>query len=218
MQNIYVVKCLLRCFELVAGLKVNFSKTKLAGKCVEGNLINSLASLLHCSLMEIPFTYLGLPVGGNPRRLLFWKPVIDRLSSKLTKWKQKALTFGGRLCLINSVLSSIPLYFLSFFKMPAGVIAKCNTIMRKFLWGGPDCENKIAWVSWRKLCKPKNEGGLGIKDMKLFNLALLGKWRWRMLTEKHSLWCRILSEKYHDSVSQKDSIWWKDLCSVCFDA
>ena len=161
---------------------------------------------------------MGLPVGGNPRRISFWNPVIDRIKKRLTKWKHKSLSFRGRLCLLNSILTAIPLYFLSLFKMPIWVVAKCNTILRQFLWGWADCSEKIAWVAWGKVCRPKCEGGLGVKDLKAFNRALLGKWRWRLLHEPQSLWCRILHGKCGNFVSHLDSVWWRDLNIMQFAA
>lgn len=215
MQNTFVVKSILRCFELVSGLKVNFHKSKIAGVCAEENWLRSSVSLLHCKHMGIPFIYLGLPVGGNPRRISFWDPVISKLQARLSRWKGRHLSFGGRLCLIKAVLSSLPLYYLSFFKMPVGVMSKCNSIMRRFLWGGSEGDAKIAWVRWEQVCKSFDEGGLGVKDLKSFNCALLGKWRWRLLMEENSLWCRVLNAKYKGTVKPLDSCWWKDIMSVC---
>lgn len=215
-ENLFAVKTILRCFELCAGLKVNFFKSKLSGVGVDSRFLNSSSSMLHCQQMQFPVTYLGLPVGGNPRRLVFWDPVLNKLRKRLSSWKQRHLSFGGRLCLLKAVLSSIPLYYLSFYKMPVGILTECNKIMRRFLWGGLEGGGKIAWVEWSKICRPKAEGGLGVKDLRLFNWALLGKWRWRLLKERSSLWCRILISKYNDAVHPNDSYWWRDLHSVCF--
>ena len=65
---------------------------------------------------------------------------------KLAKWKQRHLSFGGRVTLIQSVLTSIPIYFFSFFRGPKNVLDKLVSIQRKFLWGGALEHNKIAWV------------------------------------------------------------------------
>ena len=68
--------------------------------------------------------------------------------------------------------------------------------MRKFLWGGVEGECRVAWVRWEQVCRSKEDGGLGIKDLERFNLALLGKWRWRLSCDHQSLWCRVLRAKY----------------------
>lgn len=89
--------------------------------------------------------------------------------------------FRGRITLINSVLNSLPIYFLYIFKAPKKIIRKMVRIQRNFLWGGCEEKRKIAWVKWEVVCKPKLEGGLGVKDLEWFNIALLTKWRWRLI-------------------------------------
>lgn len=88
--------------------------------------------------MDIPFKFLGIPVGENPRRASTWKPVIDKFKSRLTRWKGRNLSIGGRVTLINSVLSVLPLYFFSFYKAPKKVIDNMIQIQRQFLWVGGD--------------------------------------------------------------------------------
>lgn len=84
-------------------------------------------------------------------------------------------------------------------------------IQRNFLWGGSDEVRKVAWISWNKVCLPKTLGGLGIRNIELFNLALLGKWRWRMLDDERSVWFELLHKLYGDCgiLSTKQfSTWW----------
>jgi len=49
-------------------------------------------------------------------------------------------------------------------------------------------DRKIAWVDWTSVCMPKEEGGLGVRRLREFNVVLLGKWCWRMLVDKEGLW------------------------------
>ncbi|XP_057419061.1 uncharacterized protein LOC130713301 [Lotus japonicus] len=117
MRNIATIKCVLRCFELASGLKVNFHKSKLASVAVEAGVLSRFATVLNYKLMSIPFIYLGIPMGGKPRGAQLWDSVINKFRSKLSKWKQRMVSFGGRVCLIQSVLSALSLFFLSFFKL-----------------------------------------------------------------------------------------------------
>ncbi|PNX58635.1 ribonuclease H, partial [Trifolium pratense] len=76
-ENLWTIKSLLRGFELVSGLKINFVKSKLYGVNVDNRLLEAGAVFLSCNTAAIPFKFLGLPVGANPRRKETWKPVID---------------------------------------------------------------------------------------------------------------------------------------------
>jgi hypothetical protein len=76
------------------------------------------ASVLGCSVGRIPFLYLGLPIGGDPRRLSFWDPVVNKIRTRLSGWNSRFLSFGGRLVLLKYVLTSLPVYALSFFRAP----------------------------------------------------------------------------------------------------
>lgn len=69
-------------------------------------------------------------------------------------------------------------------------------IQRIFLWGGGHDQSKIAWVKWETMCLPKDRGGLGIKDINSFNLALLGKWKWSLFQNHNELWAKVLDSKY----------------------
>jgi hypothetical protein len=108
-------------FELMSDLKVNFHKSMLVGVNISESWLLEAATALRCKVGKIPFLYLGLPIGGDQRRLGFWEPVLARIRNRLSGWKSRFLSFGGRLVLLKSVLTSLPVYALSFFKAPAGV-------------------------------------------------------------------------------------------------
>jgi hypothetical protein len=124
---------------------------------------------------------------------------------------------GGRLVLLKSVLTALPIYFLSFFKAPSGIISQIESLFKNFLWGGSDEAKKIHWVKWDKICKAKERGGLGVRDVRVFNIALLGKWWWRIKNEKESLWYKVIEQIYGESLEERKncrSSWWRDLISI----
>nr|KYP38922.1 Putative ribonuclease H protein At1g65750 family [Cajanus cajan] len=138
LKNVIVIKSVIRCFEMVFGLKVNFNKSKFGSIGLDGDHMERYENLLKCTLMNLPFTYLGLPIGVNPRRVESWKPIIARLKKNLSSWKSKVFSMVGRVCLLNFVLMSLPLFFLSFFRVPKSVGKQIISIQRQFLWGSKD--------------------------------------------------------------------------------
>jgi hypothetical protein len=159
--NIWIMKANLLLFELMSGLKVNFNKSMLTSINIPQCWLEEAANILNCKVWCFPFKYLGLPIGASPRRKSTWQPVIDSVRSRLLKWKHKRLSIGGRVVILKSVLSAIPVNFLSFFKAPAGIISKLESIFKQFLWGGCEDERKINWVKWKKVYRPLEEGGWG---------------------------------------------------------
>ena len=109
--------------------------------------------------------------------------------------KGKNLSTGGRLTLINSVLSSIPLYMMSFFEIPKGVRKKLDYFRSRFFWQSDEHKKKYRLAKWDILCQPKDQGGLGIHNLELKNIALLSKWLYRLLTTDGT-WQQLICNKY----------------------
>jgi len=219
--NVMTLKSILRGFELALGLKIYFHKSKLTGITVQSYNLACYTKTLNCTQMGLPFNYLGLEVGGNPRKKKFWEPVLNKLKVRLNVWKGRFLSMAGRICLIKSVLTSTPLYYLSLFRAPVAVYKSITRIQRRFLWGWGKEKESISWVSWKVLCKPREEGGLGLRYIRMFNSALLAKWRWRLMVEEQGRWKDMLVSKYalsseasHSPVKLQ-SWWWRDLLKVC---
>ena len=167
----------LQVFYLASGLKINVQKSNIFGVGVPMEDVNVRARVTGCAAGNLPFIYLGLPVGSKMNRISHWQGFVDRFQTKLSSWKASLLSIGGRLTLIKSILGSIGIYYMSIFKVPVCIINRLESIRAKFFWGGDADRRKLAWVKWDTVMASLDKGGLGVGSLKAFNLALVTKWR-----------------------------------------
>ncbi|GJR14453.1 reverse transcriptase domain, reverse transcriptase zinc-binding domain protein [Tanacetum coccineum] len=151
---------ILHCFKEALGPKINLTKSRLFGISVANEDLTDVASSLGCTHDELPFIYLGLHVGKRMRFCDRWANIIDHFRSKLSAWKEKSLSIGGRLTLIKSILRSLPIYYLSLYKVPSKVINALEYIRSRFFWGFKENQRGISWVKWKTiLLALANKGG-----------------------------------------------------------
>lgn len=221
-QSLQNIKMVLILFQLTSGLNINFHKSEILGIHVPDPSLRDLARVLQCKVGHLPMNYLGLPIGGNTSRLACWDPLLDRMNRKLSSWKSKLLSIGGRLTLIKASLSNLPIYFMSLYPIPQGVIDKIISIQRRFLWNGQVDHKAQAMVRWELVQLPKILGGLNVTNLLNRNLGLLYKWLWRFFQEQDSLWRQVIQAKYNlapsfrmsDVQPLKTGGPWKNICNA----
>ncbi|GKB13348.1 hypothetical protein Tco_0847271 [Tanacetum coccineum] len=143
--------------------------------------------------VEMPFTYLGSKVGSLMTRSMSWNEVVERMVTRLSRWKLKTLSIGGRLTLLKSVLGSIPLYHMAMYKVPKKVLHVMERIRARFFIGAESTVKKHSWVSWKKTMASKDYGGLGVASLFALNRALIFKWIW-LKAGYPSIWLSIIQE------------------------
>ncbi|XP_022007438.1 uncharacterized protein LOC110906644 [Helianthus annuus] len=115
--------------------------------------------------------------------------LVDRLQKRITHWRNKLLSFAGRLQLITSVLSAMHIYWSSVFMLPSRIVLELEACMRNFLWSQDSSYSKgKSKVSWKTVCTPKYEGGLGIRRIGDMNKALMSYHIWSIVSKRDSLW------------------------------
>ncbi|GJZ90557.1 RNA-directed DNA polymerase, eukaryota [Tanacetum coccineum] len=199
--NLSGITKILHCFSLLSGLNINLKKSHLLGVGIANEVILAAAENLGCATMKTPFKYLGVMVGGNCVKVQAWEDTISKVKARLSNWKLKALSIGGRFTLLRSVLGSTPIYNMSIYKMPNSVLHMLESIRRNFFNGVHCDERKIAWVKWSKILASKKNGGLGVSSFHALNRALLFKWIWRYISGDNSLWCRFIKAMHGNSLS-----------------
>jgi len=191
------IKNCLDTFCKASGQKVSYSKSSVF---FSNNVEDNLARIISEEL-EIPRTndlgrYLGMPTLHNRVTKQTFARLSERVNKRLSGWKAKLLSSAGRLTLIQSTLSSIPYFAMQTAKLPRSLCDELDRKNRSFLWGGNAEQRKIHHVNWATITKSKDYGGLGLRSMRQANTAFSMKLGWRVLTEKDSLWSRILRSKY----------------------
>lgn len=141
----------------------------------------------------------------------------ERVWSKIRGWKEKLLSQAGREVLLKAVVQAIPTYSMSCFKLPNSLCHEIEVMVRKFWWDQRGERRKVHWIKWSKLCKPKNEGGMGFRDLQKFNNALLAKQVWRLMSNQDSLFGRFFKSKFFpqgtifDAKENRGSFAWKSI-------
>jgi hypothetical protein len=126
------MKLILCIFEQLSGLKINFHKSEIFCFGKTNEHVDAYKRIFGCEVGSLPFKYLGIPI--HYWRLLNseWKPAEDHFEKKLGCWIGKMLSYGDRLVLINLVLTSLPMFLLSFFEIPKGVRKRMDFYRSRF--------------------------------------------------------------------------------------
>ena len=118
------------------------------------------------------------------------------MDSKLRNWTHQALNFLARPTLVKSVLQEMPSYVFLVLSTPKSIIKEIWAIQRNFLWGSSETKQRWALVDWEMMCKPKRNGGLGLRDLKVADRVMSAKIWWRWVTHTEEPWVTFWHFKY----------------------
>jgi hypothetical protein len=148
------------------GLKVNYHKSSIIPINLSEEEGLDMANVFGCQLGSMPFTYLGLPMGTTKPTIRDLSPLTGRIERRLLSIAS-FLSYGDRLVLVNSVLSSLPTYYMLTLMLPVGLLDVIDRARRHCLWRRKDKEKMNSLAAWDMVCRPKSKGGLGIINLKL---------------------------------------------------
>lgn len=100
-KNVWAIKSIMRGFEIVSGLEVNFHKSRVIGLNLNSNLLFVIANFISCRVEDKAFPFLGIPIGSNPMRVSTWKSLLAKIRTRLSCWKGRLLSIGGRVAFIS---------------------------------------------------------------------------------------------------------------------
>lgn len=130
-------------------------------------------------MAEFPIKYLGLPLSIRKAPASVLLPLVDKLVKRLATWKASLLSRGERLALVRHVLSALPVHILLAMAINPPILKKITRLIRDFLWfGRKDAKAACCPVSWSRVCRPLDLGGLSIRDHQRTGVALRTRWLW----------------------------------------
>ena len=127
--------------------------------------LQKYADLFGCQIGHFPMKYLGVTVSYSSLRNYDWEYIAIRYLKCCDSWIGNSTSSGGRLTLLNSSLSSIAYYYMSMFLLSKTFIERLDKYRRKFFWCGGRGKKRYYLVKWTRVCRSKNKGGLGVKDL-----------------------------------------------------
>ena len=175
-------------FESLSGLQVNRRKSAALMAGVSENVKNDILNTTGFVMGRLPLKYLGVPLISTRLTHSDCQPLIDKILLRIQAWTSRSLSYAGRLQLISSVLYSIQTYWCSMFIIPKFTCAKIEQMFNRFLWSGTVDNARRAKVSWKSICIPREEGGLGLRRVKHWNDAAVMKHIWNLFYRKDSIW------------------------------
>eukprot|EP00253_Pinus_taeda_P015705 PITA_15705 len=201
LKEVNRIKKILELFMDGSGMEVNKDKSTTFFFNTAEPVKNHLTRVMGYRTGDLPTKYLGTMLDTSTLKIGNWKNIIEKIMKRLDNWTFRALNLAVRVVLLKATIQAIPIYPLSVMAAPKGICNKLVEIYRKFLWGGPKQQKKWALYSWKSLTKPKEKGGLGVRDPWTLNQVLAAKLRWRWLQGGPDLWKEIWTVKYNMPLS-----------------
>ncbi|XP_074299016.1 uncharacterized protein LOC141630021 [Silene latifolia] len=208
-------------FSYASGLQMSQAKTSSYFNGLQNAVKADILQVVGFSEGHLPFRYLGVPITCGRMKKQDCNVLADKLVERIRDFGTKKLSYAGRLTLVNSVLTALYSYWINIFIIPKGVLNKINAICRNYLWDGNAKYIRVPLVGWDKVCAPKQEGGLAIRDSLSWNWAIIGKLVWWVYCCPDRLWVRWVHQVYLkglpwlDYKPSGDISWgWKNICRV----
>ncbi|KAL3535370.1 hypothetical protein ACH5RR_003831 [Cinchona calisaya] len=209
-------------YEATTGQLVNLKKSSIfisrnTNQTVKDNMCHILGDVKCVTQGK----YLGLPMVITKSKNQNFGVVRERIKKRIMDWKCNFLSLAGRETLIKPVALAMPVYVMSCFKLFKSLCTEIKTMLARFWWKARDGEFKVHWKKWKDTATNKDKGGMGFRDIQLFNETLLTKQLWRILIHPNFLVSKMLKTKYFakaflfDAPIPRGSSWfWKSVSSV----
>jgi len=138
----------------------------------------------------LPMRYLRTRITPSRLSKLECRSLVEKIVGKVRLWSTRSISFARQAQLINSLIFRMYSYWASIMILPQEVIDQINTICRSYLRGAPADYKRSPLISCRTTCNPNKQGGLGLKNLSVWNKASIAKLLWIIEKKKDVLWVR----------------------------
>ncbi|XP_026396896.1 uncharacterized protein LOC113291593 [Papaver somniferum] len=190
-------------FSSLSGQMLNFDKSCVYfSHNLSPGYCEFLSRALNMSIVSDSGKYLGAPLLLGHSKVKSFDPIVQSFEVRLKNFVSITLNQAGRSTLTTLIdkLNSLPTYQMGCFKIPTTLIDKLDSLQLNFWWGH-NTGKGIKFIYWDSINKSKEQGGLGFRDLENFNIALICKLIWKIVTEEEKFKVQILSAKYFKDCS-----------------
>lgn len=202
-RSIYYMLQGLALFSISSGLFPNPEKTALYCHGMEAREVKRIVDVSGYKLSRMPFHYLGVPISMKRLNKDDESKLIEKMTSRIRTWSTRNLSYAGRIMLINSVLMAIQTYWSQIVVLPNKIFKSIINVCRAFLWKSKADFAGLGAIAWEHICYPKKAGGLGLRNLRCWNKAVMLKHVWALDQKKESLWLQWI---HHVYLKQGESI------------
>lgn len=178
-----------------SGQILSIGKCQFFAGSISSSRITEIKGILGFSQGNIPFTYLGVPIFKGKLKVIYLQPIADRIKAKLAAWKGSLLSIMGRCQLVNSVINGMLLYNFKIYAWPVSLLKSIDRWIRNFIWSDNIHVKKAVTVAWKHLCKPTDEGGLGLRSIRSINSAAMLQLCWNVTVSQEE-WAGLLRARF----------------------
>jgi ribonuclease HI len=193
-SNLAALKHLFSRYALASGQVVNARKSTIFAGGISNARLQQISQFIGFNIGSFPFTYLGIPIFKGKPKKAYLQPIADKIKAKLSAWKASLLSIAGRIQLVKSVIHSMLVYSISIYAWPVSLLKDLERWIKNFIWAGDINQRKIVTVAWKKVCKPFDQGGLGIRSLIALNEASNLKLCWDLLQSQEH-WAILLRSR-----------------------
>lgn len=174
-------------FKAFSGLSISVEKSCFFSSGLSEVEIDAITETCGIPAGTFPIRYLGLPLNTRKLSIANCEPLLHQIKSKIKSWTSKYLSFAGRQVLISTVIGGITNFWSGAFILPKECISLIDKMCNAFLWKGTLEGKYVARVAWEKVATPRKNGGLGLRNLAIWNRTCIIKLLWLLLFRPESV-------------------------------